>query len=242
MNSNRFPYFSSESIDFMDCFTKNEESLCKAETVFADIHDFYCNQRKPWDALRDALARFEMNRFDLEKNEESERALARMREIIDAPAPYTIIKESSALIQKVETVNTQLIEWAQKETLEIFNDFNNKLVKVAEEFKVPKKELELSLAYFKEIEFRLNTEKSVANLIRYRTQASEVFNREFNRLQATVQDQTRNQPLQEVQTFLVRNEVRQPYLQTDQDVDEFVNALSMKLKQMIKAGKRVRLE
>ena len=76
---------------------------------FHDIEHFYEHQRPMWDKLRAALSRFRLNQMELERDESAGAALRRMGEILAAPSPYELVKEAEGLIRTVSEVNEELL-------------------------------------------------------------------------------------------------------------------------------------
>ena len=89
---------------------------------------------------------------------------------------------------------------------------------------------------------RLESEESIANISRLADEAKNIFEAEMNRVAKTVSSDAGGPQVREVQIVHVRNEASKPYLESDADVDEFIENLSGKLKKAIKDGKRIRVE
>lgn len=89
---------------------------------------------------------------------------------------------------------------------------------------------------------RCNYEESIANISRLADEAKNIFEAEMKRVDKTVSRDAGGTQVREVQIVHVRNEACKPYLESDTDVDEFIENLSGKLKKAIKDGKRIRVE
>ena len=76
---------------------------------FHDIEHFYEHQRPMWDKLRAASSRFRLNQMELERDDSAGSALRRMGEILAAPSPYELVKEAEGLIRTVSEVNEELL-------------------------------------------------------------------------------------------------------------------------------------
>lgn len=231
-----------DSFEFIERMLENRDGLKSAANSFSDINGFYTKQRAQWDELRDAMARFEINRFDLEKNEEVKTALIRMRDILSAPAPYSIIREAGALIQKVSKANEKLLSGAREATKTVISGLTEKFKKDAQSIKAPSKDIEKANDVFATIIERLGLERSVANISRLEDEAKDVFEAEMNRLAKASAKGAGGQQVKEVQIIRVRADAHKPYLETDADIDEFIDNLKDKFKKAIKNGKRIRVE
>ena len=76
---------------------------------FHDIEHFYEHQRPIWDKLRAASDKFRLNQMELERDDAAGSALRRMDEILSAPNPYELLKEAEGLIRTVSAVNEGLL-------------------------------------------------------------------------------------------------------------------------------------
>lgn len=231
---------AGDSFEFINRFIENRDELLRSAQDFTDIEAFYTKQRVQWDELCSALDRFEVNRFDLEKNETARQALCRMREIKAAPAPYGIIKEASTLIRDVEGVNSGLLEEARTMVEKRIDDLAADLEKDAAGRGVAKNEIEKSKAVFGSLNDRIKSEPSIANVRRFEEEAQEAFGREASRLIKTVS--SGQEPVKEVKAVSVRSLSRKPYLDTEKDVDDYADTLRDELKRLIKEGKRIKID
>jgi hypothetical protein len=214
--------------------------LLRSAQDFADIGAFYSKQRVQWDELCSALDRFEINRFDLEKNDAARQAISRMREIRTAPAPYGIIKEAGVLIHSVEAINDGLLEEARVEVGKRIDDLAGDLEKDAAGRGVSKDEIAKSKIVFSSLTKRIKHEPSIANIRRFQDEAKEVFEWEMNLLAKTVS--SGKEAPKEIKTISVKGLSRKTYLETEKDVDDYADIVRDELKRLIKEGKRIRIE
>ncbi len=110
-----------ESRRFIERFNTLKNDLQDFADQFRDIDHFYEHQRPAWEKLRKAHTRFLLNRLELEKHPQSAPALRRIHDILSAPSPYALIRESEPLIQTVESVNATLLQTRRDETLTRIN-------------------------------------------------------------------------------------------------------------------------
>ncbi|MBU1810879.1 MAG: BREX system P-loop protein BrxC [Candidatus Omnitrophica bacterium] len=233
---------SNDSFDFIARFLENKEDLTDAANSFADIEAFYTKQRMQWDELRDAVGRFELNRFDLEKDTDAKSALLRMKNILQASAPYGIIQEAAKLIQAVGDINNKLLkdarEYARKSISEVMGQFE----KEAKAMKAAKENIENAVDKFKRLAERADNEPSITNIRRLIDESKNLFEEEINRIAQSVSGSKEKPQVKEVKTFHVKSIAKKSFLETEEDVDEFIDDLSKDLKSSIKDGKRLRIE
>ena len=231
---------AGDSFEFINRFIENHDALLRSSQDFSDIEAFYTKQRVQWDKLCSALDRFEINRFDLEKDDSARQALFRMREIKTAPAPYGIIKEAGGLIRTVESINDELLNDARTEVEKHIDELARELGKDALDRAISKDEIGKSRGIFDVLKERIKNEPSISNIRRFQEEAKETFEREMNRLIKTV-SKGKEAP-KEIKTVSVKGLSRKPYLDTEKDVDDYTDVLRDELKKLIKDGKRVRIE
>jgi len=231
-----------DSFDFIDRFLENKNNLNDAVNPLADIEAFYTKQRAQWDKLREELGRFELNRFDLEKNTAAKNALARMKEILQAVAPYGMIQESEKLIRTVSEVNNNLLKEALEAPQRSISELMSRFQKEVGFMNAAKENIENAMDKFKRLSERANNEISIANLRRLIDESKNLFEEEINRSVQSVAGREEKPQIKEVKTFHVKSITKKTFLETEEDVDEFIDELSKELKQSIKEGKRLRIE
>ena len=84
---------------------------------FHDLDHFYQHQRPMWDKLSAESGRFKLNQMELERNDSAGSALRRMGEILAAPSPYELVKEAEGLIRTVSEVNEKLLSARRAQVL-----------------------------------------------------------------------------------------------------------------------------
>ena len=84
---------------------------------FHDLDHFYEHQRPMWDKLSAESGRFKLNQMELERNDSAGSALRRMSEILAAPSPYGLVKEAEGLIRTVSEVNEELLSARRAQAL-----------------------------------------------------------------------------------------------------------------------------
>ncbi len=233
---------SNDSFDFIARFLENKEGLIDSAQSYADIEAFYTKQRNQWDELRDALSRFELNRFDLEKDNDAKSALIRMKEILSAPVPYGIIQEAAKLIQLVGNVNNSLLKETREQAHESINELTAHLEKEAKAMKATKEAIDSATDKFKRLIARADNEPSIANIRRLVDESKNLFEEELNCIAQSIVGTKEKPRVKEVKTFHVKSIAKKAFIETEADVDEFCGELSKELKTSIKDGKRIRIE
>ncbi len=230
---------ADNSFGFVNRFLDNHDALLQSSQDFSDIKAFYTKQRVQWDELCSALDRFEINWFDLEKNDAARQAICRMREIRTAPAPYGIIKEAGELIRLVEPINDAMLNESRDELDKQINELIAELEKDAFSCGVSKDELNKSKGVLSSLTSRAVCEPGIANIRRYQEEAKRIFDQEMTRLLKIVS--SGNEMAKEIKVISVKDLSHKPYLETEKDVDDYTDDLRNELKGMIKQGKIIKI-
>ena len=98
-----------DSNRFLAGLNEHRSNLLDLADGFHDLDHFYEHQRPMWDKLRAALSRFRLNQMELGRDDSAGAALRRMGEILAAPSPYELVKEAEGLIRTVSEVNEELL-------------------------------------------------------------------------------------------------------------------------------------
>ena len=98
-----------DSNKFLARFNERRSELLDLTEEFHDLEHFYDHQRPMWDRLRTASSRFKLNQMELEREHSAGPALRRMDEILSAPNPYGLVQETDELIRTVNEVNEKLL-------------------------------------------------------------------------------------------------------------------------------------
>src|SRR5262249_40546792 len=94
---------------FIEQFNALKKELLDLADDIHELENFYRNQRPTWERLRKEYDKFQLNRAELENEVNAAAALKRMRDILNAPAPYAMIKDADWLINTVNAVNSGLL-------------------------------------------------------------------------------------------------------------------------------------
>ena len=108
-----------DSNRFLAQINERGSNLRDLADVFHDLDHFYEHQRPMWDKLGKASIRFELNRMELERDDFAGSALRRMGEILVAPSPYELLKEAEGLIRTVSELNEELLSARRNQALAI---------------------------------------------------------------------------------------------------------------------------
>ena len=117
----------TDSRSFVERFNSQQDGLMAIADAYHDLTQFHTHQRPAWDRLKDAFARFQINRMDLDRDDNALTALARMVEILKTPSPYGLIKEVDPLIQRIDAVYAALLARQREKATTTIDDLADRL-------------------------------------------------------------------------------------------------------------------
>lgn len=232
---------SRDSLSLITHIIDQKDKLKHFSEGYYDLFAFYTNQRKTWDELEESKAKFEINRYDLEQDETIKKALIRMDEIINAYAPYALIKEVSDLIACVSKANNVLLLKNREALNSVGKRYLEEFDREAKIMKVSEKEQELSKSRLQNLLDRAREEKSVANLKRYGEEVQNILDEELARLKGFMQEET-GKIAKETESINASAYTKKTFIETEEDVEEFISSLKNRLDQIIQGGKRIRIK
>jgi len=235
----------SDTYEFIQNFNQCREDL---DDTIEDLHtldDFYTNQLAVWEKLKNSLSGFSRNKAVLAKHQEASRALARLEEIQNAPSPYQMLKEVEPLVSQVSRINEQLVQQRRekalmdvesgieqvKQELQSLNsssDFNNQVLFPLQQFKK-----------------HIAEETSIPNISYQLEEFRQTQEEALDKVEENIREEAGQYSLQpEKETRVIKFSTVYPrqYLESNQDVEEFVQNLKQKLLQELKDNVRIRLQ
>jgi hypothetical protein len=240
------------SYKFLDQFNAQKDALLDLADDYGDLEQFYEHQKPTWEKLRKARDRFQLNRLELEKDAQAAPALKRINEILSAPSPYSLIKEADGLIATVTSVNTALISACRQHATQKIDGHIGALSK---DIEAAKGDAGLRAACLKPLETlkgRVQVEDSLAHITQAEAEALKEFDAASDRIEQFVKKAsekpvaTGTQPppkpvLKTKKVVEPAKLVQSPYLETQADVDGFLDKLRMELDQAIARNERIEI-
>lgn len=253
----------NSSYTFIERFLDSNHDLKDMAEIYHELSHFYTHQKPVWDRLLAAIREFNPNRPMLEKDVEAAAALKRMDAIQKAPAPYNLIKDIDSLIQTVRTVNTDLLTRRRTSVLEKVSSL---IAEVERELTRTESSDDLShkcLSPLQLLKANIEKEAILGNIQQFETEAIEMADRAINIIeQEQLKANERNEqliretskepdvpikpskPIQYVKQIRIVKPIdhmKKSFIETDEDVDEFVDALRAELHAAIAENARVRI-
>lgn len=239
------------SYKFIEQFNARRADLLDMADAYADLEHFYEHQKATWERLRSAYEQFGRNRLELEKDVQAGPALKRMEAILDAASPYGLIKEAEDLISTVGMVNSGLIG---ARCYQARGKIDGHLASLTADIDAAKGDAELRLACLEPLNAlrsQVQAESSLAHI----TQAEAEALKEFDIANARIEEFVRKtaektgargtatppKAVKKKRIVKPATFVQSPYLETQADVDGFLDKLRMELEQAINNEERIEI-
>ncbi|WLD11905.1 BREX system P-loop protein BrxC [Planctellipticum variicoloris] len=246
-----------ESRKFIERFNRLKQDLLDLADHFRDLQHFYTHQKPTWEKLRKSYGEFQLNRLELEKDDQAGPALRRMREILEAASPYGLIKEAEGLITTAEAVNSSLLTERRAAAIRQIDALITQLTKDLVEAAQNLAELrEACLKPLETLRARVEREASLAHITQAETEAVSVFNAGVARIEEFVRKQAEQKPaggngkdsttskpppVKKQRIIKPADLVQAAYLETAEDVSGFLDKLRQQLEQAIAANERIQI-
>jgi hypothetical protein len=175
-----------------------------------------------------------------------------MRDILQAPSPYGLIKEADGLITTTATANRALVTEARQHVTEKIDGHIATLVKDIEAAGNDTGLRSVCLKALETLRSRVQTEDSVAHITQAETEALKEFDAANARIEEFVRKAAEKPPEPgggpEPKPTVKTKRVVEPakllkttYLETQSDVDGFLDKLRMELQQAIARNERIEI-
>jgi hypothetical protein len=249
---------------FIERFMENKAALLDLSEAFHDIDNFYRHQKPTWEKLRKAFDRFGLNRMELERDQAAFTALARMKEILSAPSPYDLVHEAEGLISTVESINTAIVAKRREEALTKANSLRDQLF--VEATKAVVGELPFGTSTVRELATEedrfvksclkplddlihaIDQQESVAHIGQALQEAERALDSALAKIDEYLKKKHEKagdgepkpvvKPRKEIKPAAL---VKSPYLETQDDIEGFLDALRRELQDALARGERIQI-
>lgn len=229
-----------DTYEFFTAFSRAKEDLLDLTDDVHQLDDFFEKQRPTWERLQSKYTSFKQNRSDLDKDSTARSALMRMAEILKATSPYAMLRETDKLIETVGAVNDRLIE-AKK--LHVIAAVDKSIAQVKETLKEYKADSALSnksLKPLQDIRKQIDSEKSIPSIAYGLNQLSEAVDDSIDLIE---KEQGNNeQPTKPVKNISAASVQKKAYLESEQDIDEYLAEMRLQLHAALSLGSRIRIK
>ena len=236
----------SDSLRFLKRFVENKEELLKLLEDIQELSGFYTNQKHSWENLRVAVDELSQNRLQLEASEAAGPALARMEEILAVSRPYNLLHEVADLTQTARSVNDQLVSEARVPALAAIQEWLDhvagELDKVSADEPVRKK----TIGELTNLLATATTATSIAHIAQAKQTAEAAYDRALTAIEQAAlpapDDSTSPPRVKKRRVLEVRKLWPSSFVESRDDVKDFMGKLQSELDAAIEAEERVQIK
>ncbi len=238
-----------DSFEFFDAFNKAKDDLIDLTEDMQELNGFYTTQKPTWDKLQSCMdGIFKANRQELEKDAEAKKSLQQMDDILKAPRPYRLIKDVEGLIGVVSAVNSKCVD---KEREFLLVKLEAKISVVAENleaYKAPADVRNQSLKPLQDIKKKVQEEQSIPNMHYQLNNADSAVETAIEDLEKKAVEPTPLidgvilTPVKKVINITASAFAPKTFLETEADVNTYLDALRKELMGAIQENRRVKVK
>ena len=227
----------NESLMFLNGFVENSTGLLTLSEDLHELSHFFGYQLTMWKKLRAARDRFQVNQMDLERNEAADRALNRMNEILDDPKPYAYVKEGTPLIRTVEEVNERLLDAQRIEALKVISGHTTLVNEALAAASADESQKSQALKRLKDLKQIVVASSSIAQIAYAESKSVLLKDVALDRIGPKP---PRPHPKPPCEIF-PKDHVTSSYLESQSDVNAFLEKLCSILTEALKRNERIRI-
>ena len=243
------PLLSDEdSFRFIERFNTLRKDLEEASDAYHDLNHFFTHQRETWERLRKALQRFQLNHLELDRDSKASAGLRRIREILQAKSPYGLIKEADNLIQSVDAVNKGLVEARRAEATKHVDALIATLASELDNAKADAGLKSSCLSPLETLRRQIEKQESLAHITQAEGEAVHLCDAAISRIgewlakQKPKTDPTGGSPKSKpVQVIKPVELAPSAYLESEADIDAYLEKLRAALKDALAQDKRIQI-
>ena len=233
-----------------------EDDLAEWEDDVTYVKSFFStNQKELFDKALTALINYEENKAYL-VGEEVVGVMNKLHSIVQDPMPYKKIKDISELIHAMEQKIVKVLSNKKANAHEKLKVDYDYLSLQAKQYGVSNETKQRVDQYYSDLNESLNLFKdiykvdaTISQSTSYKENMEKSIQREIKEWQRKKEDEQRERPdviviepivpIIQKETVKVSNLVQVTTLSTEEDVDQYINTLSNKLKQIIRSNKQI---
>ena len=226
-----------------------------------DIHDlvnFYKTQISAWRKLLLGLDQFSDNREALNKDSQAAAGLAELIQIRDNLKPYRLISKIEPLLASITSANEQLAKVQREKALQAIEE---KIIEVQSKLAVVSASPDLSnkaLLNLQDLKKQISNQVSIAQILYLQAQAGEAMDEAFalievsqaipvppgggSKPQGPGQTSVPPPPVKTTHVIRAAELSSKTYLETEADVDVYIEKLKAALLEAVRSGQIARIQ
>lgn len=239
---------ADEPSKFIERFMENKAALLDLSEEFHDIDNFYRHQKPTWEKLRKSFERFAQNQMELEREPGSKTALDRIKAILTAPSPYNLVHEAEGLITRVASINESIVTQQRTTALKRFAELRDQLVREIETPYFDDRTRQSYLVPLDSLKEAVDRQQSVAHIGQAVMQAERELDIALLKIDEAVRKKQEVAGKDDSKPIVkLRHEVRPStmvrttYIETQIDLDAFIDVLRQEIQNSLDRGERIQI-
>ncbi len=232
-----------DKYQFFEELKKKKKDLEDLHENLHDLNNFYTTQISTWDTLQETMqGSFKDNRQELDMFPIAKSALGKMEQILKAPAPYGMLKDVKALIESVNTINSQLVKENHESAI---NSIDNKIAQLQQQLISIKADAHLSnqvLYPLQNLKKLIQAETSIPSISHRVNKLEKTFDDSIEIIEQhvhkTTQTTTPNKPVTPINVATLTSK---PYIETPEEAKQFINKLEQEIEKALHNNTRVKI-
>lgn len=249
-----------DPFEFVEGLVSDKDGWLNAGEDVHDVTVFYSTQIGVWRRMLDALVMFSDNRDALLKDDSAAAALRELEFIRDNPAPYGLVPRIEGLVATVETVNTALAGQRRERALMALDGRIAEASKALDEAHADPDLRNRVLKPLQDLKAHISSLSSIPRILYMQDRSAELLDDAMAAIAAAVKAKiTPSTPpagegskpaapavpvpvARPVKVVRLADIPSKTYLESEAEVDEYIEALRKVLLETVKSGSRARVQ
>ncbi len=220
---------NGDMVSFLEEFVAQSDSLVSVGDIVANQRHFFASQKPIWDRLCEALLEFGPSASQLEEDKLVRSHLQRLHDIRNAPEPYNKIKDIKGCIQVVKEANDRLLVDARNESISALTEIWDDLLAKLDDYNADPEDRSRFNNKIGKLERKIHEQTDILQIRDVQNQAQQLRSKTMDKIS----------PVNIVPVF--PRELGSQYLETEADVDAFLENLGKRLRSVISNGEHVEI-
>lgn len=225
--------------DLLKAFAAAEDELRDFAEQYPLIEGFHKTQKTVFEQGRQFVNAHRANSGYYD--EEAAELWTKLESILNDPAPFGQIPRIKTYVKTLTDLDRQATDAKRAVVLPGIDARIDKLLKLAGEVKADKTQSNHALYPIQQIKKRAATTGSIDAILAAETQAATAFDQAWNELEG-LRPKEKGKPVKPSVVVTAANLMPKPYLETGDDVTDYLDTLKQRLDQAIADGKRVQVQ
>jgi hypothetical protein len=228
-----------DPFEFFSSFNSSENELTYLEEDFRELTDFYENHRTLWNNLISKVAVYKQIQNELEAQFAPEHPVKSLTEILNSPRPYDKLKTVESLIEQVDAVYLKILDSKKLEATNKIGGFIEETKTHLNSIKAPDNLCNQALRPIQEIKKLLESETSVPQVAYHLQQADVAYGQALDLI--VEPSVVTGEPIRKIESIKLSTLMKSEVIETEQQVNDFVDKLRQTLLEKINQAIKVRI-